>query len=106
MIQSDKILMMITEMIEKGASDIHFYSNSLPCYRLHGELKFAREYDIVTQKEILELINDLTDDYHKSIFYSEQLLDIDFGADIPGSSRVRVNAYTQLSGEAVILRVS
>jgi len=105
MIQSDKLLMMITEMVEKGASDIHFYSNAVPCYRLHGELNFAREYDIVTQKEVLELINDLTDDYHKSIFYSEQLIDIDFGADIPGSSRVRVNAYTQLSGEAVILRV-
>ena len=105
MIQSDKILMMITEMIEKGASDIHIYSNSVPCYRIFGELIFGHEYDIITKKEVLDLINDLSDDYHKSIFYSEDLMDIDFSADIPGSSRVRVNAYKQLDGEAVILRV-
>ena len=105
MIQSDKILQLITELIEAGASDIHIYSNSVACYRLYGQFKFAGEYGVIPQKEVLGLINDLTDDYQKSKFYSEELIDIDFGADIPGSSRVRVNVYTQLTGEAVILRV-
>lgn len=105
MIQSDRILNIITELIEKGASDIHLYANSVPCYRLKGRFLFGENYGILSQKEVVELINDLTDDYHKSKFYSEELLDIDFGADIPGTARVRVNVYTQLSGEAVILRV-
>ncbi|HPZ07117.1 MAG TPA: PilT/PilU family type 4a pilus ATPase [Candidatus Eremiobacteraeota bacterium] len=105
MIESIKIIEFFNYATELKASDIHLYTGSFPMYRLHGKLYRAEEYGITTKDEVRQLIFNITDDFLKARFFSENLDDIDFSVDIPGAGRFRVNVFRCSAGDALVFRV-
>jgi len=105
MIESIKIIEFFNYSMEKNASDIHLYTGCFPMYRAYGNLYRAEEYGIITKEEIRQLIYNITDDFLKAKFFSENLDDIDFSVDIPGAGRFRVNVFRCNLGDALVFRV-
>ncbi len=105
MIESIKIIEFFNYATEQRASDIHLYTGAFPMFRLHGKLYRAEEYGIINKEEIRQLIFNITDDFQKAKFFSENLDDIDFSVDIPGAGRFRVNVFRCSMGDALVFRV-
>jgi len=82
-------------MSEQNASDLHLMSGEVPVLRVHGDLERVK-YQVLEDNELKKMLYEITPE--PKIKQFEETGDLDFGHELPGVARYRVNFYNQKYG--------
>ncbi len=88
-------------LIKQSGSDLHLVSGNPPRIRLCGEIHPVK-YRELTENETQSLLFEIMPAHVKQTF--EKLGGADFGYEIPGISRFRVNVFRHLGGMGAVFR--
>jgi twitching motility protein PilT len=88
-------------MFEQKASDLHMASGNPPILRIDGQLQRV-DYPPLESDNLKAMLYEIAPEYKIKIF--EETGDVDFGYEIPGLSRFRVNFFNQKNGVAAVFR--
>lgn len=88
-------------MLDQKASDLHLSSGNPPILRINGELERV-DYPPLESDELKTLLYEITPEY--KIKHFEETGDVDFGYEIPNTSRFRANFFNQKNGVAAVFR--
>jgi twitching motility protein PilT len=84
---------LLTEVFERGASDLHLAAGSRPMIRLHGHLIPLEDRPELTPPVIQKMMYAIITQKQRERFEAE--LELDFAYAVPGKARFRVNLYRQ-----------
>jgi len=93
---------LLRQMTEMGASDLHLRSSRRPLVRLHGRLQ-SLEGEPLRATEIGTMMDAIMQPHHKAKF--EKNLSVDLGYGIPGLGRYRCNVFLQRGTLAAAFRM-
>lgn len=95
-------LQLVKDGVASGASDIHLSANNRPAYRINGAMRFLNT-PALTSNEVNEMIAQCLSREK----YEEFLVtgDMDSAAEIAECGRFRVNAFRQVRGVTLVLRI-
>lgn len=88
-------------MFEQKASDLHMASGNPPMLRINGELQRV-DYPPLESDNLKAMLYEIAPEYKIKVF--EETGDVDFGYEIPGLSRFRVNFFNQKNGVSAVFR--
>jgi len=88
-------------MFEQKASDLHMASGNPPMLRINGELQRV-DYPPLESDTLKAMLYEIAPEYKIKVF--EETGDVDFGYEIPGLSRFRVNFFNQKNGVSAVFR--
>jgi twitching motility protein PilT len=88
-------------MFEQKASDLHMSSGNPPILRINGEMQRV-DYPPLENDDLKQMLYEIAPEYKIKVF--EECGDVDFGYEIPGLSRFRVNFFNQKNGVAAVFR--
>ncbi len=88
-------------MHEQGASDLHLMAGGQPALRIRGDIERVK-YDVLDNDHLRSMIYEITPEEKIKLF--EETGDIDFGYEILGLARYRVNFFMQRSGVGAVFR--
>lgn len=89
-------------MNEQKASDLHLSSGNPPILRINGDL-IRVEHDILENEDLKALVYEIAPEQKIKTF--EETGDVDFGYEIPGYARYRVNFFNQRNGISAVFRL-
>lgn len=89
-------------MVDTGASDLHLSVGNPPLLRLHGDLQRVK-YKNLEEEELREMLYEIAPEEIIKRFEEEG--EADFGIEIPGLARFRVNYYKERKGIAAAFRI-
>ncbi len=95
-------LQIVSDGVARHASDIHLSANNRPAYRINGRMHFL-DVPALTPEEVDGMIRQCLS--HEK--YEEFLKtgDMDASAEIGGCGRFRINAFHQIRGETLVMRI-
>lgn len=93
---------LLTMGAQRSASDLHMVADTLPTFRIMGNLVPYNVPGIMTSDELMGYITALMSPLQKEIFLRD--LEIDFSVTVAGKFRFRANAYFQRGTPAISLR--
>mgnify|MGYP000249316824 FL=1 len=96
-----QIQKMLTQAVQKRASDLHLSAGLPPMLRIDGSLQAASD-QVLTHERIAAAMADIMGPHQREHF--EQTLEADFSYEVPGVSRFRVNVFHQIRGISVAFR--
>ncbi len=88
--------------IKHGISDVHLRVGRPAYFRRDGQLVTRKGGAAITDSQMSAWFSSMAADRLQSDF--TRLSEIDFGYDLPGQGRFRVNAYRQRGVMAMVLR--
>lgn len=88
-------------LVKQQGSDLHLVSGNPPRIRLYGEIHPVKYRDL-TEDENRDLLYEIMSDRVRTIF--ENTGGVDFGYELTGISRFRVNAFRHLDGIGAVFR--
>lgn len=86
---------------EHGGSDLHLSSGSQPMLRINGDLQRVKFNDM-SDSTLRTMLYEITPEQKIKEF--EETGDVDFGFDVPGLARYRVNFFRQMNGISAVFR--
>ncbi len=89
-------------MIDTQASDLHLSAGNPPLLRVHGDLQKVK-YKILEDEELREMLYEIAPEEIIKKFEEEG--EVDWGYEIPGFARFRVNYFRQRNGVAAVFRL-
>ncbi len=95
------IKIILKEMIERGASDLHLKVASAPVYRINGTLVFT-DYEAPNVDDMAAVAQQILSPSQRDVFESTREIDFAFG--VPGIARFRANFYVQRGSVAMVFR--
>lgn len=98
-----KINEILRYAYQRGASDVHFYSNSAPVWRIDGVLENIDGFSELSKVDLKELLYEILPERNKREF--ESIQDTDFGYEIPNLSRFRINYFYDRFGIGGVFRI-
>ena len=98
----NRIDTLLEVTVDAGASDLHISSDHNPCIRVDGTIKFLADYPILTNEDIEETLNEIMPDRNRAEF--EKDWDSDFGYELEGIGRFRVNVFRDAHGAGAVFR--
>ncbi|HEX2253019.1 MAG TPA: type IV pilus twitching motility protein PilT [Thermoanaerobaculia bacterium] len=93
---------MLEELLERGGSDLHLTSGQAPRLRLDGELVLLRGWFAPDARELRALLETVTPEANRDEFAERN--DTDFGFELPGRGRFRVNLFRDHCGVCAVFR--
>ncbi len=84
---------LLTQVIERGASDLHITSGSPPVIRVNGALARLEQYPKLEPDQIQRMVYSILTQRQRERL--EQNLELDVSYALPGKGRFRVNVYFQ-----------
>jgi twitching motility protein PilT len=84
---------LLSQVLEKEASDLHLTAGAAPTIRVHGDLKPVEAYDVQEPEELRRMIYAILTQAQRERL--EQDLELDLSYSLPGKARFRVNVYFQ-----------
>ena len=84
----------LRELVEKQGSDLHLKVDSVPLFRVNGELAGVDGAQPLTAEDTESALKQLLDDDHKLDEFAREH-EVDFSFEIAGVARYRVNAFQQ-----------
>jgi len=84
---------LLEEMVEMGASDLHFTAGSPPVVRVHGDLIRLDPHPPLDPGELRKVVYSILSQKQREVLENE--LELDCAYSLPGVSRFRVNVYFQ-----------
>lgn len=94
--------LLLDEMIQRGASDLHVVSNARPKLRIHGDIVDSNYPHQLTPKDTLHLAYSVLTDQQKKRFETEDELDFSFG--LANLARFRGNVFKQRGSVSIVFR--
>jgi twitching motility protein PilT len=94
--------LLLEEMIERGASDLHITAGERPMMRIDGDIQKSRTEIILQPKDTLQLAYSVLTENQKKRFEQEDELDFSFG--IQNLSRFRGNCFKQRGCVSIVMR--
>jgi twitching motility protein PilT len=88
-------------MHEQGASDLHLVAGQPPALRIRGEVERVK-YKVLTNDDLRGMLYEITPEHKIKLF--EETGDMDFGYEIPGLARYRINYFMQKNGVGAAFR--
>ncbi len=92
---------VLTDALERGASDVHIMAGSPPLFRIHTELEES-DYEMVTPDIADAMVREMLPEWRYNEF--QELRDLDFSTEVIGKGRFRVNAHFQRNSIAIAFR--
>ena len=86
-------------MHEQGASDLHLVAGQQPALRVRGEIERVK-YKILDNDHLRSMLYEITPEEKIKLF--EETGDVDFGYEILGLARYRVNFFMQRNGVGAV----
>ena len=93
---------LLEEMIERGASDLHITAGARPMLRVDGEIVASKLETVLQPKDTLTLAYSILTENQKKRFEQEDELDFSFG--IQNLARFRGNCFKQRGCVSIVLR--
>jgi twitching motility protein PilT len=100
--QELSLRILLQEMIQRGASDLHITVGNPAKVRIDGDLTNSRTGQVLAPKDTLQLAYSILTDNQKKRFETEDELDFSFG--VQNLSRFRGNVYKQRGCVAMAIR--
>lgn len=100
MLHIDDLLRML---VANEASDLHLRVGEPPVMRIHGELKRVEGMQILSDRDMYDLLYVVMSEDRKVRF--EQNMELDMSYAVPGLSRFRVNIFRQQGHIGAVMRV-
>jgi twitching motility protein PilT len=97
-----KIDTLLREMMAAKASDLHLSSGNHPVMRVHGEIHFSKDREVLTSAAVNAFVQEIMNDKAKKDF--AELHDADFAYEIPGLGRFRINVFEDRNGVGAVMR--
>jgi twitching motility protein PilT len=85
------IRVLLTKMIEQGASDLHICVGAPPMIRMHGKVEPMQGYPVLKPDDTQDIIYTVMNEDQIAEFEEHKECDLSFG--IEGVSRFRLNVY-------------
>jgi twitching motility protein PilT len=92
----------LSEVVNRGGSDLHFVTGSKPMLRLNGILIPMRD-EIVSYEQGKAILYEILSKIHRTRFEDDK--DVDFAYQVQGVSRFRVAMFHQRKGVGAVFRV-
>ncbi|MHB1297763.1 MAG: type IV pilus twitching motility protein PilT [Gemmatimonadaceae bacterium] len=93
---------LLEEMIERGASDLHITAGERPKMRIDGDIQTSRQEVVLAPKDTLQLAYSVLTENQKKRFEMEDELDFSFG--IQNLARFRGNCFKQRGCVSIVMR--
>ncbi len=93
---------LFQRMIAEGASDLHMTSDTVPMFRLHGDMQAVEGCPVITPEQMQNILFEITPDNNKKQFVEEN--DTDFAYAIAGLARFRCNLFRDRKGPGAVFR--
>ncbi len=100
--QELSLRLLLQEMIQRGASDLHITVGNPPMLRIDGDLHPSKTGVVLAPKDTLQLAYSILTENQKKRFEVEDELDFSFG--VQNLSRFRGNVYKQRGCVAMAIR--
>jgi twitching motility protein PilT len=100
--QEISLRLLLQEMIQRGASDLHITVGNPAKLRVDGDLVTSKINQVLTPKDTLSLAYSILTENQKKRFETEDELDFSFG--VQNLSRFRGNVYKQRGCVAMAIR--
>jgi twitching motility protein PilT len=94
---------LLKQLVERGASDLHLRVGEPPILRLHGEMQRMDGFPVMEDAVLSLLLHSIMPDRNKREFRDSN--DTDFAHEIEGVARFRCNALRDRKGVAAVFRV-
>ncbi|MFH1241029.1 MAG: type IV pilus twitching motility protein PilT [Pseudomonadota bacterium] len=88
-------------MHDQGASDLHLMAGQQPVLRIQGEMERVK-YRVLENDGLKAMLYEIAPEDKVKVF--EETGDVDFGYEIPGMARYRVNFFQQKYGIGAVFR--
>ena len=95
--------MLLRQLVERNASDLHLRVSEPPILRLHGEMQRMEGFPVMEDAALFMLLHSIMPDRNKREFRDTN--DTDFAHEIEGVARFRCNALRDRKGVAAVFRV-
>src|ERR1700720_1334480 len=89
-------------MSEQKASDLHLSTNNSPMLRINGDLVRV-DFPVLQNDDLKAMVYEIAPEGKIKLF--EETLDVDFGYEVPGVARYRVNFFQQKYGISAAFRL-
>ena len=89
-------------MSEQKASDLHLSTNNAPMLRINGDLVRV-DFPLLQNDDLKAMVYEIAPEGKIKLF--EETLDVDFGYEVPGVARYRVNFFQQKYGISAAFRL-
>src|SRR6478672_10319152 len=99
---SVNLRILLEEMIERDASDLHITAGERPKLRIDGEITNSNAEYVMTPKDTLQLAYSVLTENQKKRFETEDELDFSFG--IQNLARFRGNCFKQRGCVSMVIR--
>ncbi|HET8770166.1 MAG TPA: type IV pilus twitching motility protein PilT [Gemmatimonadaceae bacterium] len=100
--QPVNLRVLLEEMIERGASDLHITAGERPKMRIDGDIQTSRQEAVLQPKDTLQLAYSVLTENQKKRFEMEDELDFSFG--IQNLARFRGNCFKQRGCVSIVMR--
>src|ERR1051325_9853727 len=100
--QSLNLRVLLEEMIERNASDLHITAGQRPMLRVDGDITTSSIDYVMLPKDTLQLAYSVLTENQKKKFEMEDELDFSFG--IQNLARFRGNCFKQRGCVAMVIR--
>lgn len=94
---------LFRKMVEERASDIHLNSNSVPMWRIDGEIIPIEGEKELSSYEVMQMLEEIMPQMNIKEF--KDIRDTDFAYELEGSGRFRCNAFMDMKGPGGVFRV-
>ncbi len=94
---------LLKQLVERSASDLHLRVGEPPILRLHGEMQRIDGLPVMEDAALATLLYSIMPDRNKREFRDTN--DTDFAHEIEGVARFRCNALRERKGVAAVFRV-
>lgn len=94
---------LLTLMVEKDISDIHFKADSVPALRVRGSMILATNLQRLSEEDVKNVALQLMTKEQAAAF--EKDMELDLAYSLKGLARFRVNVYRQKGSIGLTLRV-
>ena len=92
---------LLTEMVKKGASDLHLRVTEPPILRHHGEME-RQEGEKLTDDQLFNMIRSIMPERNRREW--DDTNDTDYAYEVPGVARFRANAARDRNGPVAVFR--
>jgi twitching motility protein PilT len=93
---------LLRDMLAQKASDLHLSAGCHPVMRVHGEIHFGKDRNVLTSADVNAFMQEIITDKAKKDF--AELRDADFAYEIPGLARFREHMFEDRNGIGAVLR--
>jgi twitching motility protein PilT len=93
---------LLTRMVELGASDLHLSNGRSPSVRIDGSISVLDNWPVMGGSQLRELIYGILSDRQRERFEAD--LELDTSHSIPGVGRFRLNVFLQRDTVGAVLR--